>query len=264
MSLKGWWIAVFVSFALVMSGCVTTTSSPFQDKIDLDKAERAYIQIGYEHLNAGRQLEAKQALNKAIDINARSAGAYLGLGLAYERELEYKLADSSFKKAIRYDASPEHHFQYGTYLIRREKFRSARPQFEAALKDTVYVKRAQTFELLAFTENKLKREQKAIEYYTRAVALSRMMPNSYLGLANIHFERENYVEGYKAYRGYVETVRAKIARQSAATLWLGIQLAAKANDQDAISSLVLQLRNQFSKSDEYQLYLQWKANESAA
>ena len=246
---------------LLLSACVTTTITPYEDKKDLAKAERSYIQIGYGYFEQNNLLEAKKALVTALDINPKSPGAHMGLARVYDRELEFDLAEDHFRKAIKYGGGSEANFQFGVYLYNRGDYKSAFREFNKVLQDTIYVRRPQAFEYQAVVANRLNRIDEAIGFYRKAIALSANLPNSYIGLARIYMKRSDYVNAYRYYKGFIRLVRAKQIRHNASTLWLGIQLAARNNDINALSSMELQLKGQFDKSAEYKQYLKWKSDQ---
>lgn len=255
---------VILVSAILLSGCVTTTESRFDAKKDYAKAEQSYIQIGYGYFEQGNLLESKKSLLKALDLNPKSAGAHIGLARVYEQELEYDYAEDHFKKALRYDPTSEGYFQYGAYLYNRGNLKGAYRQFNRVLDDTVYVRRAQTFEFQGVVASRLGKPDEAISFYERAVALNGTLSNSYLGMSKIYIEKQAFPNAYQSYQGFVSLVRAQLARHTAATLWMGIQLAEKTGDVDGVASYSLQLRNRFSESLEYQQFLEWKANKDAA
>lgn len=241
-----------------LSACVTTSTGPFDGKKDLAKAEATHVQIGYKFFEKEDFQNAKKSLITALDINPRSAGAHLGLARVYERELEFDLAESHFKKAIRYNPESEYHFQYGAYLYNRGEYKDAYKQFKEVLENTVYVRRAQTFELQGFVAQKLEKTDVALNMFHRAIAVNPMMASSYVALTRIYFEQKDYVTAAIQYKGFVDLVRAKVTRQNASTVWLGLQLARETNDEDSFASLELQMKNQFADSPEYQEYIAWK------
>jgi type IV pilus assembly protein PilF len=248
-----------VVVSVILTSCVTTSNSRFEQKKDLAKAETTYIQIGYGHFQNGNMLQAKKAFIKALDLNSKSGGAHMGLARVYDRELEQKLAMSHFNKAIKFDGSTESYFQYGIYLYNRGDLKGAYKQLNEVLKDTVYARRAQTFEYQGVITSRLGKTEEAISNFRKAIALNPMLANSHIGLTNIYFEKGDFPTAYNHYQGFVRLVRAQLARHSASTLWLGIQLADFAKDSDAISSLSLQLRVQYGESTEYKNYLEWKS-----
>lgn len=247
-----------LAFALTLSACVTTSTGPFDGKKDLAKAELTHVQIGYKFFEKENFQEAKKSLITALEINPKSAGAHLGLARVYERELEFELAEDHFKKAIRYNPESEYYFQYGAFLYNRAEYKDAFKQFKKVLENTVYVRRAQTFELQGFVAEKLEDSDTALNMFHRAIAVNPMLASSYVALTRIYFDREDYASASIQYKGFVNLVRAKVTRQNASTVWLGLQVARMANDQDSLSSLELQMKNQFAGSPEYQEYIAWK------
>ncbi len=249
---------LMIAVSLFMSACVTTTTSPYDDKKDLKKAEQSYIQIGYGYFERNNLLEAKKALTTALDINSKSAGAHMGLARVYEKELEYDLADSHFQRSLKHGGT-EAHFQYAVYLYNRGDYKASYRSFSKVLKDTIYLRRPQAFEYQGIVASRLGKMDEAIEYYRRAVALAVNLPNSHLGLARIYFSQNDATTAYSHYKGFVRLVHAKQVRNTASTLWLGIQLANLNEDSNAVASMSLQLKQQFKDSAEYQQYLKWQA-----
>jgi type IV pilus assembly protein PilF len=183
----------------------------------------------------------------------------MGLARIYDLELGQDLATDHFKKALRYEESTEAHFQYGVYLYNQSNLKGAYREFKTVLKDTVYGRRAQALEYQGVVASRLGKIDEAIDNYRRAIALNPMLANSHIGLTNIYFEQQEWVKSYSSYNGFISLVRAQLARHNASTLWLGIQLADNQEDSNALSSYSLQLRNLFPDSNEYQMYLAWKA-----
>ena len=220
-----------VSLSLLLTACVTTTESPFSGKRDLDKAVETYIQIGYAHFENNNLFEAKR---------------------------EVDLADHHFRRAIRYGGGTEAQFQYAVFLYNERSYESAREEFADVVKDTFYQRRALSFEYLALSARRVDRIDEAIAAYERAIVLDRLLVNSYIGLADLQFQRERMQEALRAYQGYASLVRANRANQSPFTLWLGVRIAHAMNDEDLYSSLELQFRNRFANSPEFREFQRWK------
>lgn len=252
--------AVLVTLAILLSGCVTTQVGPYDEKLDLARAEQIYVQIGYSHYEQGNLFQAKEALGKALEINSRSAGAHLGIARVYSQEEEFRLADRHFQRAIRFGGETEHRFQYAVFLYNQGDMRGSYRQFDEVVKDTRYVRRAISFEYRGFSALQMNRSDDALASFQRAVTLNNQLASSHISIARIWFERADYVKSYASFQQYTALVRARMATHNASTLWLGIQLADYNNDANAVSSLVLQMRSQFSDSEEYQQYLEWQRN----
>ncbi len=242
----------------LLAGCVTTTTDEFSKEKDLSKAEQTYIQIAYAHINRGNLIEARRPLDKALSLNKRSAGAYLGWGLVYSLEKEIELAHENFKKAIRFDETQESRYQYGVFLYNIGDYKGAYREFKKVTADTRYQRRAVSFDFLGLSAARIERKSEAIEYFERAITLNRQLSGPYINLAQLHRTNQDFQKAYSAYNGYARLVRLELARHSAGTLWLGIQLAHEVGDEDTEASLALKLRNVYPESRELQAYQEWK------
>ncbi|TXR53314.1 tetratricopeptide repeat protein [Reinekea thalattae] len=258
MKQKRLWALCLMSVVWLCS-CVTTTQGPFEQKKDLEKAEKIYIQLGYGYFENGQLLKAKEKLSEALAINSKSAGAHMGLARVYEQEQEYSLAESHFQKAIQYGGATEAHFQYAVYLYNRARFEDSLAQYNEVLKDTLYERRAQVFYYQAIALTRLQSFDEAITAYQKSLVLNTELAGSYLGLARLYNNDQSTDQAYQSYLGFIELVRARKANQNAASLWLGIPLAYVHGDMDLYASLALQLKSQYPQTDEYSQYLSWQA-----
>src|SRR5690606_18188831 len=93
---------VALILALGLSACVTTMEGG-NPATDPNTAVETYIQLGLGYLRTGNRDAARLNFSKALEIDKRSAGAHDGLALLYQLEAMNDLAESHFKRAIRYD-----------------------------------------------------------------------------------------------------------------------------------------------------------------
>ena len=257
-------VVLSLVMALALAGCVTTTSSPFAEKKDIDKAVDTYVQIGYRHFENDNLFQAKQALSRAMELDKNNPGAHLGLARVFDVEEDDELAEHHFKKAIRHGGKTEARFQYGVFLYNHKRYEDAFDEFGEVTEDNFYARRALSFEFLALSARRLDKTDAAIKAYERAIVLDRLLTNSYIGLAELREQKGDSAKAFDAYRGFISLVRANRANHSAHTLWLGIRIAHQVSNENLLSSLALQLRNRFPNTEEYRLYREWKQNEGAA
>lgn len=256
--MKALMITVSLVMSLLLTGCVTTTTGPFNEKKDIAQAADTYTQIGYRHFERDNLFEAKRALNQALELDRRSYGAHLGLARVFEREREVELAEKHFNDSIRFGGGTESRFQYAVFLYNERRLEEALDQFQKVTQDTFYERRAQSFEFQGLTARRLEETDLAIMSYERAVTLNRSLANSHLALAELRREQGQIPQAYRAYGNYVELVRAGQVNQTASSLWLGIRLANAMSDVDLQSSLELMLRNRFPESNQFREYQQWR------
>lgn len=259
------WIKTTLLFVmtLALAGCVTTTTNdPLAKKKDLDKAEETYIQIAYAHISRRNYQDAKRPLNRALEINDQSAGAYIGLALVYAAEDEPKLAEDNFKKAIRYDQTPEARFQYASWLYNTGELKDSYKQMERVTEDADYVRRYQAFEILGIISMRLGEPEDAAEQFQKTITLNRQQASAYVNLAQAYVALGDETRAYRSYQGFARLVRIDLAEQTPSTLWLGVQLAHLNNDLDSESSYALQLQSLYPNSREYLAFQNWKKEQA--
>ena len=138
---------------------------------------------------------------------------------------------------------------YASFLMSVDRYAEACPQLAAASTELEYANRPQVYEDLGTCERALGRDQAAAQAYNRAIELNAKQPDAQLSLAELLFDRKEYVQSSAAYQQF----RSQ-AQQSARSLWLGVRIARAMNDPDAEASHALMLRNQFPDSAEYRLF----------
>jgi type IV pilus assembly protein PilF len=93
--------ALLLLAASLLVGCVTTgTVDPMKTGKGREEARDAYVQLGIGYLQQGQTGRAKVPLKKALDLDSSNADAHAALALVFQIEMEPKLADEHFRKAI--------------------------------------------------------------------------------------------------------------------------------------------------------------------
>ena len=241
---------------LALSGCVTTTDSPFAKEADKEKAEKNYVRLGTAYLGQGNYDRARDHLKRALEINPQSAGALSAMGLIYQSEGEPELADDYFKKALRSDGSyTRGRIYYGAFLYSQGKFKDASEQFETASKDTEYEDRGSIFYNLGRTQQAMGKDDDALQSYYRAVELSRGNASYLLAVSTALVNKQQYTEASAFYNRLQRMINDNPQMQhSPESLYTGIRLAHYYGDKHREASLALLLRNQYPESEELKQY----------
>lgn len=245
--------ALYLSFAILLAGCVRTggTVDPMSTNEGRDQARDAYIQLGLGHLQQGSTEKAKEPLRKALEIDSSSAEAYSALAVVYQRELEPKLADDSYRKAISLSGGEARVLNnYGGFLFEQRRYQDAYAQYQKASEDTLYSERSRVFENLGLTALQLGKREAAKQHFEKALRLNSQRPTSLLQMALLSFDDKNYVDARSYYAGFSQQ-----ARQTPQSLLLGIRLARVFEDRDQAASLGLQLKRLYPGTPEYQQFL---------
>src|SRR5690554_4547376 len=99
---KTLWVALL---ALLLASCVTVTESRLTKKKSPEQAVENYTQLGLGYIQNGHFDRARNRLQRALAINEHYAPANDAMGLLWQLEGEYDLAEEYFKKAIKQDRS---------------------------------------------------------------------------------------------------------------------------------------------------------------
>ena len=250
---------------LLLGGCVSSTTSRFDQQVDDSEAGQAYINIAYQHIQRGNMLPAKQALNSALELQPKSAGAHLGLAAVYEREREAALAEKHYKLAIQYsEKDSDARFALAKFLFNQRRYADVYQQLHILEQDTLYLRRGEVFDFWGVVALSQGDTQQAIARFEKAVLLNRLIASSYLALASLYFNQQQFPKGYKNYQEFQSLVRLQVTQQSDSSLLLGIQLAYEMHDFDQVSSLALLLRSKFPRSQGAKKYQLWQASHPLA
>jgi len=241
---------------LAMSGCVTTTDSPFAREADRQKAVENYVKLATAYIAKDNLERARHHLDRALELDSHSAAAHAAMGLVYNAEGEVELAEESFRRAIREDSDyTRGRVYYGAFLFSEGRYEDAREQFRVAARDTEYEGRDSVFFNLGMTEEQLGAKEDAAEAYHRAVELSRGDARSLLALSRVLVELGQFDRASRYYTRLATIIqRNPRMAHSAESLYTGIRIARHFGNKDQEASLAMLLKNEYPDSAEYQQY----------
>lgn len=244
--------ALMLLAASVLAGCVTTGSvDPMKTDKGRDAARDAYVQLGIGYLQQGQTERAKVPLRQALDLDDSDADAHAALALVFQIEMEPKLADTHFRKAISERRNdPRLLNNYGSFLFEQGRYQDAMERYTEAAQDTLYPERSRVFENLGLTALQLKQREEAKTYFQRSLRLNSRQPRALMEMAQLAFEDKQYVPARAYYDSYVA-----LAPHDARSLLLGVRLAKIFEERDNAASLALQLKRLYPGTPEYQQYL---------
>jgi type IV pilus assembly protein PilF len=244
--------ALLLLTASLVAGCVSTGNvDPMKTGKGRDEARDAYTQLGIGYLQEGATERAKVPLKKALELDPASADAHAALALVFQIEMEPKLADEHYRKALSQRSGDARLLNnYGSFLFEQKRYQEALERYQQAAQDTLYPERSRVFENLGLTALMLKQREQAKAYFERSLRLNSRRPRALLEMAMISYEDKLYVPA----RGYYESYTV-LAEHDARSLLLGTRLARIFEDRDNAASLGLQLRRLYPGTPEYQQYL---------
>lgn len=241
-------LAVFVFF---LGGCVSEGGNP-KRPVDKTKSLNLHIQLAQGYIDRGNRESARHHLRKAAEIDKNSPEATETLARLYQLEGESKLAEESFKKALKGKRNfTLAHNNYGVFLITTKRYEEALQQFELAAEDLDYNGRATTLVNVGRTALLLGKNDRAKAAFEHASVLDRNSADAHLELADINFQQKEY----SLAKEYLDRVQA-IGQQTPRSLLLAIRLERIFGNKDKEASYLLMLKNRFPYSKEYLEYKQ--------
>ncbi|MDP3813559.1 type IV pilus biogenesis/stability protein PilW [Pseudomonas sp.] len=244
--------ALLLVIASLLVGCVSTGNvDPMKTDKGRDEARDAYTQLGLGYLQRGATERAKVPLKKALELDPSNADAHAALALVFQIEMEPKLADEHYRKALSQRGGDARLLNnYGSFLFEQKRYDEAFERYQQAAQDNLYPERSRVFENLGLTSLKLQQRDQAKTYFERSLRLNSRQPRALLEMAVLSYEDKDYVPA----RSYYESYKA-LSEQNARSLLLGTRLARIFEDRDNAASLGLQLKRLYPGTPEYQQYL---------
>jgi type IV pilus assembly protein PilF len=242
---------LIVGYAVLATGCITTTEGGFTDQASPDRAREERVSLARQYIAEGNWDSAKRNLELAKQIDPDSADVHEAFGLLYQRTGELELAEENFSQSVSLDRNCSRcRNNYAAFLYSQERYKQAEDQLERVVRDTLYSARPQAFVNLGLCRLKLFNDQGAEEAFMRALSMDRTNRIALLELADLRFAAGDITNAQK----YYETYRSLVRQQSARGLWLGIRIARQTGDKDAEASYELALSNLFPTSAEYEAF----------
>ena len=255
-SLRNLWVLMCLS--LLLAGCVNVQK--MEQKKDIDDAVAARVKAAMEYLRYDQPNEAKRHLSDAVSMRPKSPMVQNGLAMLYRYLHDPANEEAHLKLALKYDSAyaPARN-NYGIMLASQKRYPEAIKQFELAASDLdnagsglAYANLGRCYELTGD-------QDKAIWAYQKSILLNSAGPDIYLNLASIYFGRSDYTSAQRYYDSYIKFQNP----QGPDGLWLGIRLAAQANNSNAQSSYELALKNLYPNSAQYQAWQKWSQGQGS-
>ena len=225
---------------------------------DPEKALQVRVQMAAEHIRAGDLDAAKLSLDQALELNTRHAVANMMMGVLLQQEgskISLEKADSYFKRAVAADPkNAQIRNNYATYLYQLQRYPEAIEHLSIAGSTLGYDQRYRALENLGRIYMEQGQVEQAEKAYRQALQANRDSAQAMLGLAEIHYLRQEFSAASNFYEQMLSLIGQ--SNLNARALWVGIRLARADDNRTEMQVAVNQLRALFPSSPEYQRYLQ--------
>ena len=231
-----------LSFILIclLASCSSTSSkkTPAQDE--------GYVIQAVQYMNAGRLDAALVSVQKALELNPKSADAYTVVGLIYNKNNQTEQAERYFKRALSFD--PNHsaaQTNYASFLCRHDKPLEAEKFYLVAAKNKNNSQPDVAYTNAGLCVLGIPDKVKATNYFSTALKINPKSPVPWYQLAKIQYGNYSYDNAYKLLQEY-----EKIAQPTPKTLLLGMQISNANGKSDLADKYKLLLVQQFPNSKE--------------
>ena len=243
--------------AVLLDGCVTSSTGGFNTQQSEERALQDYLQLSAGYLEQGELGRSRRHLNNALEIDPDNSEAHGLRALLLSRQGDAELADESFRQAIRLD--PENaqvRNNYAAMLYAQGRYQEAHAQLEQVVQDTNYRARPQAFENLGLAALRLNRLEQAEYAFSRALRLNSRLWRSHLELSLLALSDGSLQQAQAYYSNYLALANKHGLPPTPRSLWAGLRLEQALGNEDKAREYAVSLENLYAGSREYQLYLQ--------
>lgn len=265
----GVWLAALLLGSL-LSGCATphgtdsaantgTRSDIVTDSDEPETRKRARIrlELASGYFSEGKSTVALDEIKQALTNDPSFGDAYNLRGLIYMRLNDLRLAEDSFKRALSLNPrDPNAAQNYGWMLCQQKRYPESQAYFAQALAVPLYGDQAKTLMTQGLCQIAANQKPEAERSLARSYELDAANPITGYNLANLLYERADYTRAQFYIRRLNNTEYA-----NAETLWLGIKVERRLNDNIAMQQLVGQLKRRYPQSRELASYERGVFNE---
>jgi type IV pilus assembly protein PilF len=237
---------VGIAVAIIMSGCVSTTTGPPQSEPDENEAADLLYQLGARYYRNGEYELARQRLLASLEKNPRNAIAHSALALTYEQLDNIRLATESYEAAI--DFAPSDYSVLNTYavfLCRYGKYEDAQKYFDRAIN----IRENDDVEITLTNAGVCMLEKpdpvQAEKYFRAALDNKATYGDALLQMSNIKFRAGEYLLA----RAFMQRFLASNA-PAADVLYLGYQIEDALGDEQEKTEFSNRLLREYPQSVE--------------
>lgn len=207
------------------------------------------LNLGVAYMQRGEYEKSLEKLERAQEADPKYTPTLNALGLLYQRLGKMQKAEDYFKSALGY--RPNDPFtlnNYGQFLCINNRYDEAEDSFIKSAKNPLYETPEVALSNAGTCALKNNKPEIAEKYLRQALQKNARVPIALIQMSQLSYDEGNYLSA----RGYLQRY-LEVAKHTAASLWLGIQIEQQLGDKDTVSSYALLLKNSFPNSKEAEL-----------
>lgn len=247
-------IALAGSVLLAVGGCAApkgdvTSSGDIlteSDETEARKRARIRMELAIGYFEQGQTNVALDEVKQVIASDPAFPDAYNLRGLIYMRLNDMGQAEESFRRAVALnprDSNVQHN--YAWLLCQQGRYDESQRAFDVAMGNPLYAGRAKTLMAQGLCQARAGKLQEAEQSLARSYELDAGNPITGYNLASLLYRRGDFPRA----QFYIRRLNnSELA--NAESLWLGIKVERRLNDQVAMRQLGEQLSKRFARSRE--------------
>jgi len=263
---SAFWLFLFLAAGL--TGCASRQNAPGalspgadlvteSDEPESRRKARLRLELASGYFEQGQTNVALDELKQALIADPTYVDAYNLRGLVYMRLNDLPLAEDSFKRALAInpkDAGVAHN--YGWFLCQQARYPESFRLFGQAIANPTYPGQAKSLMTQGICQVRAGQRLEAEQSLTRSYELDAGNPLTGYNLSLLLFERSELVRS----QFYIRRLNNS-ELSNAETLWLGIKIEQKLNNQQVVQQLAGQLKRRYGQSREASAYERGAFNE---
>jgi type IV pilus assembly protein PilF len=232
---------------LLLAACASTSNGSQQKKVEQNtKGSEINVQLAIGYLEQEKSELALEKINRALQMDPRSADAHTVAGVIKERIGQTDEAERHYARSVKLD--PENGDllnNYGTFLCKTGQVEKAVEHFRDAIDQPFYSTPAVALGNACFCLFKEDRFEEGERYCRQAIEEDAQFGDPYYLLAEMFLAQG---EAMRA-RAFLQRYQS-VAQDTPATLKLCIDIEQKMGDTDTVAECLKQLRTSFPSSPE--------------
>lgn len=225
-----------------------SNSKPTERERQTKESAVINVQLASGYIRRGDLEVAEQKLLKAIQHDRKYVPAYTTMAVLKSMIGDLEGAEKYYAKAIDLDPrNPELHNNYGTFLCNSGKLEQAYKEFQLALRNQFYATPETAHANLGYCLLQADEPDFVLaeRHLRSALKVDPNMASALLAMGELGLRSNKYLMA----RAYMQRYHG-VARPSAATLWLQIQVENALDDKDFVHKLSRTLIEEFPESPE--------------